>query len=72
MARGEGIVLKHAEAAGAVARGAVELSAPAVADVAGGVGNLPAVDEKSRVFIHAHSGAVGQSQVICWVSITET
>ncbi len=72
MAGGEGVVLQHDHAAGAVACGAVELAAAAVADVAGGVGDLPAVDEKSRILVYAHCGAVGQSQVICWVSITET
>lgn len=68
----EGGVLQHVQAGGAVAHGAVELAAAAVADVAGGVGNLPAVDESSRILVHTHCGAVGQSQVICWVSITET
>ena len=72
MAGEEGGVLQHDQAGGAVACGAVELTAAAVADVAGGVGNLPAVDENSRVLADAHRGAVGQSQVVCWVSITET
>lgn len=72
VAGGEGVVLQHGQAAGAVAGGAVELAAAAVADVAGGVGNLPAVDEKSRILACAHGGAVGQSQVIGWVSVTET
>lgn len=68
----EGRVLQHVQAGGAVARGAVELAAAAVADVAGGVGNLPAVDENSRILAHTHCGAVGQSQVVWRVSITET
>lgn len=72
MAGDEGGVLQHGQAAGAVAGGAVELAAAAVADVAGGVGNLPAVDEQSRVLARAHRGAVGQSQVVAWVSITES
>ena len=72
MAGGEGRVLQHDQAAGAVAGGAVELAAAAVADVAGGVGNLPAVDEKSRILVYAHRGAVGHSQVIGWFSVTET
>lgn len=66
------MVLQHDQAAGAVAGGAVELAATAVADVAGGVRNLPAVDKKSRILACAHYGAVGQSQVVCWVSVTET
>ena len=68
----EGVVLQHEQADGAVARGAVELAAAAMADVAGGVGNLPAVDEDGRVLARAHRGAVSQSQVVCWVSIAET
>lgn len=72
MAGGEGVVLQHEQAAGAVAGGAVELAAAAVADVAGGVGDLPAVDENSRILAFAQCGTVGQSQVVCWVSITET
>lgn len=67
----EGGVLKHVQAGGAVAGGAVELTAAAVADVAGGVGNLPAVDEYSRILAHAHCGAIGQRQVVCWISIAE-
>lgn len=72
VAGGEGGVLQHEQAAGAVAGGAVVFTAAAVADVAGGVGNLPAVDEKSRVLVDAHDGAVGQSQVVGRISVTET
>lgn len=72
MAGGEGVALQHVHAAGAVAGGAVELAVAAVADVAGGVGNLPTIYENSRILACAHSGAVGHHQVICWVSITET
>lgn len=72
MAGREGRLLQHDQAGGAVARGAVALSTAAVADVAGGVGNLPAVDENSWILTHAHCGAIGQSQVICWVSVTES
>lgn len=68
----EGRVLQHDQAGGAVACGAVAFSAAAVADVAGGVGNLPAVDENSRILTCAHCGAIGQSQVICRVSVTES
>ena len=66
------VVLQHVHAYRAVAGRAVELAAAALADVAGGVGNLPAVDEKSRILAHAQRGAVGQSQVVGWVSVTET
>lgn len=66
------MVLQHDQAGGAVTGGAVELAAAAVADVAGGVGNLPAVNEHGRILAPAHRGAVGQSEVIGWVSITET
>ncbi len=72
MAGGEGLVLQHEQTGGAVARGAVELAAAAVADVAGGVGNLPAVNENSWILARSHRGAIRQSQVIRWVSITET
>lgn len=48
------------------------LTAAAVADVAGGVGNLPAVNENSWILTYTHCGSIGQSQVIGWVSITET
>lgn len=72
VAGGEGGVLQHEQAAGAVAGGAVELAPAAVADVAGGVGDLPAVDEKCRVLADAHHGAVRQSQVVGRISITET
>ena len=66
------MVLQHDQAARAVAGGAVELAAAAVADVAGGVGNLPAVNEHGWVLAPTYRGAVGQSEVIGWVSITET
>lgn len=72
MAGGEGGVLQHGQAARAVAGGAVELAAAAVADVAGSVGNLPAVNEHSWILAPAHCGAVGQGEVIGWVSVTET
>lgn len=68
----EGGVLQHVQAGRAVTRGAVELTATAVADVAGGVGNLPAINENTRILAHTYCGAIGQSQVICSVSITET
>ena len=71
VAGGEDVVLQHGQAAGAVAGGAVELTPAAVADVAGGVGNLPAVNEQSRILAYSQRGAVGQSQVIRWISITE-
>ena len=65
----EGAVLQHRHAVGAVAGGAVDLAAAAVTDVAGGVGNLPAVDEQCRVLALAHHGAVGQGQVVGWVAV---
>lgn len=64
MAGGEGLVLQHEEAAGAVAGGAIELTAAAVTDVTCGVGNLPAVDEHGWIFTFTHCGAVGQSHVV--------
>lgn len=72
MAGGEGVLLQHGKAVGTVTGGAVELAAAAEADVAGGVGNLPAVDEHIWVFALTHNSAIGQSQVIGWISITET
>jgi len=72
VAAAEGGVVQHEQAAGAVAGGAVELAVAPVADVAGGVGNLPAVDENVRILAGAHRGAVGQSQVVSRVPVTET
>lgn len=67
----EGRALQHVEAGGAVAGGAVEFAAAALADVAGGVGNLPAVDEKRRVLALSKRGAAGESQVVSWVAVTK-
>lgn len=64
--------MQHGQAPGTVASGAVELAAAAVADVAGGVGNLPAVDEHRWILTPDECGAVGQSQVVGWVSVTES
>lgn len=69
MAGGEGGVLQHGQAVGAVTGGAVVITKTAVADVAGCVGNLPAISEQS--FAYAQRGAVGQGQIVGWVSITE-
>lgn len=66
------MVLQHVQAGGAVACGAVELAAAADADVAGGVGKLPAVDESTRILVQAHRPAIGQDEVIQRVSVTET
>lgn len=71
MAGREDGFLQHVQADGAVAGGAVELAAAAVADVAGGVGNLPAVDESRRILARPQRGAVGQRQVIRRVAVTE-
>lgn len=60
------------KAGGAVAGGAVELAAAALADVAGGVGNLPAVNESAGVLALPQRGATGQGQVVPCVTITET
>ena len=65
----EGAVLQHGHAVGAVGGGTVDLAPAAVADVAGGVGNLPAVDEQGRVLALPHHGAVGQGQVVGWVPV---
>lgn len=72
MAGVEGWVLQHGHAAGTVTGGAVQLTAAALADVTGGVGNLPAIDKKGRVLAYTHRGAVSQSQVIGWVAVTDT
>lgn len=66
----EGGVAEHVQAARAVAGGAVDVSTPAVADVAGGVGQLPAVNEHCRVLALAQCGPIGQSQVIGRTAIT--
>lgn len=72
MADGEGKVAQHAHALGAVARGAVDLPPSAVADVAGGVGNLPAIDEHGRILLLRHNCTVRQSQIIQRITITTT
>lgn len=63
--------MQHVEAGGAVAGGAVELAPAVLADVAGGVGNLPAVGEKRRILALPQDGTASQSQVICGVAIAE-
>lgn len=65
----EGIVLQHRHAVRAVAGGAVDLTAAAGTDVAGGVWKLPAVDEQRRVLALPHHGAVSQGQVVGRVTI---
>lgn len=72
MADGEGKVAQHANALRAVARGAVDLPPSAVADIAGGVGNLPAIDEHSRILLLRHNCTVRQSQIIQRITITAT
>lgn len=67
----EGGALQHVKAGGAVAGGAVEFAAAALADVAGGVGNLPAVDENRRVLALPKHSAAGESQVVSWVTVTK-
>lgn len=67
----EGGALQHVEAGGAVAGGAVELTAAALADVAGGVGHLPAVDEHRRVLATPQRHAAGQGQVVPSVAVAE-
>lgn len=71
MAGQEGGGLQHVKAGGAVAGGAVELAAAALADVAGGVGKLPAVDENAGVLALSQRGAAGQGQVVARVAIAE-
>lgn len=71
MAGQEGGGLQHVEADGAVTGGAVELAAAALADVAGGVGNLPAVDENAGILALPQHGAAGQGQVVSCIAITE-
>lgn len=72
MADGEGKVAQHANALRAVACGAVDLPPSAVADIAGGVGNLPAIDEHSRILLLRHNCTVRQSQIIQRITITTT
>lgn len=72
MAGGEGGLLKHGEAVGAVAGGAVHLPAAAETDEARGIGDLPAVDEHGRVLALGHRRPIGQGQVVRGVSVTET
>lgn len=72
MADGEGVVVQHVQALRAVTGCAVDLSPPAVADVAGGVGNLPAIDEHGRILLLRHNCTVRQSQIIQRITITTT
>lgn len=72
MADGEGTVAQHAHALGAVTRGAVDFSPSAVADVAGGVGNLPAIDEHGRILLLRHNCTIRQSQIIQRITIATT
>lgn len=67
----EGRVPQHVKAGGAVACGAVEFAAAALADVAGGVGNLPAVNENRWILALSKHGAAGQSQVVSQVAVTK-
>ena len=64
MAGTEDVVLQHGQAAGAVAGGTVELTAAAVADVASGVRNLPAVNKQSWIFVCTQRGAISHGQII--------
>lgn len=63
--------MQHVEAGGAVAGGAVELAPAVLADVAGGVGDLPAVGEERRILALPQSVAAGQGQVVCGVAVAE-
>lgn len=63
--------MQHIQADGAVAGGTVELSAAALANETGGVGNLPAVDKNHRILAGTYGGAVWQCQVVCWVPIAK-
>lgn len=72
MTGNEAVVVKHGQALRAVTGGAVDLPSAAVTDIAGGVGDLPAVNEHSRVLTLPHRRAVGQGQVISWITITAT
>lgn len=56
MAGGEGGALQHGQAVGAVAGGAVVFAEATVADIAGGVRKLPAINEQS--FTYTKCGSV--------------
>lgn len=48
------------------------LTSAAVADVAGGVGDLPTVNEQSWVLTHTQNSTIGQGKVIGQISVTES
>lgn len=64
--------LQHVQTGRAVAGGTVELSAAALTDVTGGIGNLPTVDKHHWILACIYSGAVWQCQVVCWVPVAKT
>lgn len=68
----KGSVLQHVQTGRTVAGGAVELSAAALANITGGIRNLPAVNKHHRILAGIYSGAIWQSQVVCWIPIAKT
>lgn len=70
MAGAEGGVSEHGHTLGTVAGGTVDFSAPAVAEVTSGVGDLPAVDEQRWVLALPDCRPIGQHQVVGRVTIT--
>lgn len=72
MTGNEAVVVQHGKAFGAVASGTVDLAPAALTDVASGIGNLPAVNKDSGVLALPHRRAIGQGQVISWITITAT
>lgn len=67
----KGGVLQHVQTGGAIAGGTVELPATTLANVTGGIWNLPTVNKHHGILAGIYSGAVWQCQVICWVPITK-
>lgn len=68
----KGCILQHVQTDRTVTRGTVELSAAALANITGGVGNLPAVNKHHWILAGIYSGAVWQRKVICWVTVAKT
>lgn len=64
--------MQHVQTGGTIAGGTVELSAAALANITGGIGNLPAVDKHHRILAGIYSGAVRQCEVICRVPVAQT
>lgn len=68
----KGSVLQHFQTGRTVTGGTVEPSAAALANITGGIRNLPAVDKHHWILTGIYSGAIWQCKVVCWVPVAQT